>query len=224
MAAVFITGATGYMGVRLSRALVERGHSVRALARPGSESKVPPGCEVCVGDALDAASYRDLIAPARTLVHLVGVAHPSPAKAADFRRIDLPSIEAAAAAAAYAGVRHLIYVSVAHPAPVMRAYIAARRQGEAAVRAAGIDATIVRPWYVLGPGHWWPAVLEPVYWLLERLPSTRAGARRLGLVTIQQMIAALVNAVENPQVGVRVIEVPQIRESRLARFSASSNR
>jgi hypothetical protein len=49
---------------------------------------------------------------------------------------------------------------------------------------------------------------------MERLPSTRDSARRLGLVTIDQMLAALVNAVENPAAGIHVIEVPQIRAAK----------
>jgi hypothetical protein len=65
---------------------------------------------------------------------------------------------------------------------------------------------------VLGPGHRWPYALVPLYWVAERLPSTRENARRLGLVTIAQMVGALVRAVENPTAGVRVVEVPGIRE------------
>ena len=151
------------------------------------------------------------IAPADTLVHLVGVARPSPAKARSFLDIDLASVRAAARAARSSGIRHFIYVSVAQPAPVMRAYQAARRQGEESVRATGIAATILRPWYVLGPGHRWPYALLPMYWVLERMPATALGARRLGLVTIEQMVGALVLAVENPPDGVRIVEVPAIR-------------
>jgi len=56
-----------------------------------------------------------------------------------------------------------MYVSVAHPAPVMNAYIEPRMEVEAAIRAAGLNATILRPWYVLGPRHRWPYVLLPFY-------------------------------------------------------------
>jgi hypothetical protein len=66
---------------------------------------------------------------------------------------------------------------------------------------------------VLGPGHRWPGVLQPVYWIMERLPRTRDAARRLGLVTLAQMTAALVLAVENPAAGVRFAGVPEIRDS-----------
>lgn len=215
MAVVFVTGASGFMGRRLSEELLRRGHTVRGLARPGSEKKLAPGCQAVTGDPLDAESYRRQAEGAGTLVHLVGTAHPNPSKAALFRSVDLASAKEAVQAATAAGIRHFLYVSVAHPAPVMEAYIEARMEAEDAIRAARLNATIVRPWYVLGPGRQWPRLLMPLYWLMGALPRTRASAQRLGLVTLKQMIATLVGAVERPAQGVRVIEVPEIRLNRL---------
>ena len=216
---VFVTGGTGYLGRALIDALRARGHTVRALVRAGSERRLPPGVPHVVGDALGAATYADAVAPADTLVHLVGVPNPSPAKAAEFERVDRASGLAAVAAARAAGVRHLVYVSVAQPAPVMRAYVAARASVEAEIRrahlAGGPAATCLRPWYVLGPGHRWPHVLRPLYAVGRLLPSTRAGAERLGLVTLAEMTAALVRAVESPPAGVSVVDVPGIRTARL---------
>ena len=209
---VFVTGGTGYIGRPLIRELLARGHSVRALARSRSAWKLPAGAGEIVGDALDAASFAASIPPADTLVHLVGTPHPSPLKARQFREVDLASVRAAVAAVENSTVRHLIYLSVAHPAPVMRTYIAARMEGETLVRASGLAATILRPWYVLGPGHRWPYLLLPLYRVLEALPSTREGARRLGLVMLDQMVAVLVRAVEtDPAEGVRIVGVPEIR-------------
>lgn len=208
---VFVTGGTGYLGRPMIGRLLERGHVVRALARPGSESKLPTGCEVVLGDALDGMSFVATIEPADTFVQLVGVAHPSPAKARQFREIDLVSAQASATAAATAGIEHFVYLSVARPAPVMKAYQAVRALGEAAVSRAGLRATFFRPWYVLGPGHRWPALLRPVYWLFERLPPTRSSALRLGLVSLAEMVAALVAAVEDPPELTRIVEVPGIR-------------
>jgi len=207
---VFLTGATGYMGQRLAAELLRRGHNVTALVRTGSETKAA-GCSVVVGDALDAGSYREQVPRGATFIHLVGVAHPSPAKAAEFVAIDLQSIRAAINAAQFAEVSHFVYVSVAHPAPVMKAYIAVRREGEALIRSARLSATILRPWYVLGPDHWWPVALIPMYWFMERIPATREGARRLGLVTLKQMVSALADAVDHPSDGVRVVEAPAIK-------------
>jgi uncharacterized protein YbjT (DUF2867 family) len=210
---VFVTGATGYLGRPLVARLLARGHAVRALVRRGSEHRMPPGAVQVPGDALRPETFAGAVAPADTLVHLVGTPRPSPAKAAEFRGVDLPAVHAAVQAALLAGVRHFVYVSVAHPAPVMRDYIAVRREGERLIRESGIPATILRPWYVLGPGHRWPYALLPLYALLARLPSTREGARRLGLVTREQMLHALVRAVEEPGPGTRVIGVPEIREA-----------
>ena len=74
-----------------------------------------------------------------------------------------------------------------------------------------MNATVLRPWYVLGPGHRWPYVLFPAYLICKRIPAMRDSARRLGLVTLSQMLEALVYAVENPSRGVRILEVPDIR-------------
>jgi uncharacterized protein YbjT (DUF2867 family) len=209
----FVTGGTGYVGAPLIRALLDRGLRVHALTRAGSARKLPAGAVPVVGDALDAATFADAVPTGATFVHLVGTPHPNPTKAAEFQRVDLASIQAAVAAARAAGVRHFVYVSVAQPAPVMREYIAVRQQGESLVRGLNIPATILRPWYVLGPGHRWPYLLLPMYALLQAVPSTRDGARRLGLVTRRAMIGALVHAVEHPpSESVRVIDVPAIRE------------
>lgn len=202
------------MGQRLIARLLDRGHQVRALVRPGSEKKLPSGCTAVPGDALDGGSYAHQISPADTFVQLVGVAHPSPAKADEFRRVDLPSGLGAVAAAKFAGIRHFIYLSVAHPAPMMHTYIAVRSECEAAIEKAGLHSTILRPWYVLGPGHWWPYILLPLYKIAELLPQTSEGAKRLGLVTLEQMTDALTVAVENPVERKRVVTVPEIRAAR----------
>jgi uncharacterized protein YbjT (DUF2867 family) len=218
---VFVTGGTGYIGGALLEALVTRGHTVRALVRPASAARLPPGVGPVFGNAIDAESYVDEVPPADTFVQLVGTPKPAPHKAAEFARVDLPSGLAAVNASVKAQVRHLVYVSVAHPAPVMQDYIAARTAVEKRIADAcatsWLAATILRPWYVLGPGHRWPYLLTPLYAIGRALPATRDGARRLGLVTHSQMVAALVEAVEHPPDGSssepRIWEVPRIARS-----------
>jgi uncharacterized protein YbjT (DUF2867 family) len=209
---VFITGGTGFMGRSLIMELLRRNYAVQALARHGSEHKLPHGCKVIPGDALDKNSFASQIPPAETFVQLIGVTHPNPAKKDEFRAVDLGSARAAIEAARDAGIRHFVYVSVAQPAPVMKFYVEVRAEAEKMIRESGMNATILRPWYVLGPGRRWPVVLKPLYWLMERIPSTRESAQRLGLVTIEQMVAALVQSIENPADGVRILGVPEIRE------------
>lgn len=208
---VFLTGGTGFIGSALATELLKRGNQVRVLVRPGSEGKLPAGCKAVPGDALDAATYAAHVAPADTFVHLVGVAHPSPSKAAEFRAIDLQSIREAVTVASQAGVRHFVYLSVARPAPIMREYQAVRAEGERLIEEAGFAATFVRPWYVLGPGRRWPLILAPMYAIANLIPTTREGAERLALVTREQMVQTLTWAVENPASGIRALEPKHIR-------------
>jgi uncharacterized protein YbjT (DUF2867 family) len=210
---VFITGGTGYLGRALIPLLLSRGHEVRALVRRGSEGRLPEGCEAVAGDPLDEASFAGAVAPSETFVQLVGVPRPSPAKARQFREVDLVSGRASVAAARAAGVRHFVYVSVAQPAPVMKAYQEVRAEVESALKGSGMPATVLRPWYVLGPGHRWPYLLKPFYYVCERLPSTRETARRLGFVTHGQMTNALLRAVEDPARDFRLLAVSDIRAS-----------
>lgn len=209
---VLVTGGTGYLGRALLPALLERGHKVRSLVRPGSEKKLPAGIEAMTGNPLDPLSIQTALQGADTLVHLVGVPKPSPAKARQFREVDLVSIRATVAAGSRASPRpHVVYLSVAQPAPVMRAYLAVRAEGEALLRSSGLTATCLRPWYVLGPGHRWPMLLIPIYALLRRIPATHESAERLNFVTLAQMVAGLIQAVENPPDGTAVVTVPQLR-------------
>ena len=111
---VFVIGGSGYMGSRLIPLLLDRGHRVTALVRRHSVKTLPPQCQPVVGDVLEHSSYVRAISPCDTFVHLVGVPHPSPAKAHLFKDIDLVSRREAIAAAAAMGGGHFVYVSVAH--------------------------------------------------------------------------------------------------------------
>jgi uncharacterized protein YbjT (DUF2867 family) len=215
-ATVFLAGGTGYMGRRLIPRLVTRGHTVHALVRPKSNNTLPSGATPVVGNVLDAASYVDRIPSDSIVVHLVGTPHPSPSKAAEFEAVDFVSVRECVAAATAAGARHFVYVSVAQPAPIMRAYVDVRARGEAMLRASGLPHTVLRPWYVLGPGHRWAYALIPLYWYWNARGATRDAAQRLGLVTLAQMLSALTWAVETADRETRLLEVPAIR-----RFSRS---
>ncbi len=194
---IFLTGGTGRVGTALIPVLLERGHRVRALVSPGSTARLPAACEVVSGNDLEANSYRQLIRPSDTFLHLVAA-------------------QGAIDVCAELGMRHFIYLSVAHPAPFMsRDYVGARVQCERLILERRLNATILRPWYVLGPGQRWPYGLLPFYKLCELLPFARREALRLGLVTLDQLILALVEAVETPVQGIRYVNVPEIRSAGL---------
>jgi uncharacterized protein YbjT (DUF2867 family) len=115
---VFVSGGTGYIGQRMNRLLVERGHAVTALVRPGSEKKLPTGCASVSGSAVDASSFAAQVPPADTFVHLVGVSHPAPWKEHEFRAVDLASVNASVEAALEAGINILSMSAWRSPLPL----------------------------------------------------------------------------------------------------------
>ncbi len=67
-----VTGATGFVGSAVARALLADGFAVRALARPGSPRRHLEGLDIgfCAGDLNDAASLRRAIEGCRALFHV----------------------------------------------------------------------------------------------------------------------------------------------------------
>ncbi|MBL7729624.1 MAG: NAD(P)H-binding protein [Chitinophagaceae bacterium] len=213
--AVFITGGTGYIGKRLTGQLLNKGYNVILLVRKGSEHKVPRGATTVTADPFDANSFRHLIPAKSIFIQLLGVSHPSPRKAEQFRQVDLRSAKASADAAKAAGVSHFIYVSVAMaPSRLMAAYQAVRKEAETYCIASQLNCTFIRPWYVLGPGHWWPVLLLPVYGIAELVPSWRKKARSMTLITIRQMLAALVKTTGSVPSPLRILEARDIRKTK----------
>ena len=217
MQTIFITGGTGYIGSRLIAALLQTSiYHIKALARKGSEYKLPPGCEVVIGDALDASTYSTYTSAPHKIdvfIHLIGVPHPSPAKTAAFESIDLVSVQQAAAVISNNRLPHVIYLSVSqYPGRIMKEYRHIRATGEGLLQSTGARCSFIRPWYVLGPGHWWPVLLMPLYTLARLIPATREQSRQQGLVTIKQMIRTLHFAINHPpENGVRIYNVPDIK-------------
>lgn len=87
---IFITGGTGYMGRGLVPLLIARGHEVTALARPGSEDKLPRAARVIAGNALDPDSLHDALGDCETWIQLIGTPNP-----ASLQILDVPAIRQA---------------------------------------------------------------------------------------------------------------------------------
>lgn len=212
MKEVFITGATGYIGKRLIKKLLLHNHRVTALVRKGSEHKLSQHVKSVIANPFDANSFQSYIPEGAVFVQLLGVSHPSPKKAQEFKEIDLRSVKASADAAAFAKVSNFVYVSVAmRPTKVMATYQQCRNEGEQYCKSKGFNCCFIRPWYVVGPGHWWPILLLPLYGIGELIPRLRIKTRAFALVSIGQMIDTLVNAVEAAPSPIKIVEIKSIR-------------
>jgi uncharacterized protein YbjT (DUF2867 family) len=128
----------------------------------------------------------------------------------------ITGVTASAHAAAAAGVAHFVYVSVTMTGSgVMAAYENVRKKGEEICRQIQLNCTFIRPWYVIGPGHYWPVLLLPLYGIAELVPSWRRKARAMSFVSLRQMINSLIVAVESDPSPLRIMELREIRKVKL---------
>lgn len=118
MPPVLITGATGFLGGRIARALLERGDSVRLLHRPGRRealaAAVPAGAEERAepveGDVTDAGSLRRAAEGCTAVVHAAARVSRSGARE-DFERVNVGGLEAVLRAAEDSGASRVVYTS-----------------------------------------------------------------------------------------------------------------
>lgn len=180
--------------------------------RKGSEYKIPSGCTIVTADPFNADSFKHKIPKGSSFIQLLGVSHPGPSKKNLFREIDYASAKASAEAATHAGCEHFIYISVAQtPTSIMKDYQECRADCEELILKSGIKPTIIRPWYIIGPGHYWPVFFLPLFKILEWIPATSLKAKALRLVYLQQFLKTIITAVENPSSKIRFIEIEEIR-------------
>ncbi len=168
MTRLLVTGASGFLGRAVTAAFARSGCELRAAVRRRPEPDFPSSVEVVQHpDLSEDFDWRGLLDGVDHIVHLAGIAHSgrniSPAL---YDRINRRATERLAAAAAEAGVRHFVFVSSIRaqsgpaadhaltehdePAP-SDDYGRTKLAAEAAVRAAGVPFTILRPVLLYGP-------------------------------------------------------------------------
>lgn len=144
---VLVTGGSGSIGSSLLRALAEHGWRRRCLVhrRPVADAD-----ETVRGELADVLSLRRAVEGARAVVHLAAVTHSrSP------RRYDEVNVQGSLNlldAAGEGGVERFLHVSTRAISPDGGAYSLSKHRSEEAVRASGLDWTIVRLPEVYGAG------------------------------------------------------------------------
>ncbi|HLZ03972.1 MAG TPA: SDR family NAD(P)-dependent oxidoreductase [Bradyrhizobium sp.] len=154
---VAVTGATGFLGRHLVRALAREGAHVRILARRDAEHELWNGIalDVVPGSLEDVHTLERLAAGADAIVHAAGLVKARDRAA--FLRTNGDGTRAMAAAARRRapGARFIAISSLAAREPQLSDYAASKRAGEQAAREAFGDApdrlVIVRPPAIYGP-------------------------------------------------------------------------
>jgi nucleoside-diphosphate-sugar epimerase len=174
---IAITGATGFIGRHVTARLVRRGVDVRAIVRPESVHRAPPGATVRAAE-LETAGLVDALAGVDAVVHLAGVVRA--VREQSFADVNVEGTRAVAAAARKIGARliHVSSLAAAGPAPPgaprreedppnpLTAYGRSKLESERVVRATeGLPWIILRPGVVYGAGD---RALLPLFRLARR--------------------------------------------------------
>ena len=172
---VLVTGATGFVGSAVARALIARGESVRALARAGSDRRnlADLKIEIAEGDLTDRASLERAARGCEALYHVAADYRLWVPNPPEIYRANVDGSRALMEAAASAGVKRIVYTSsvatlglIADGTPAdeatpvtladmighyKRSKFLAEAEVTRRVREKGLQAVIVNPSAPMGP-------------------------------------------------------------------------
>jgi NADH dehydrogenase len=179
---VLVLGGTGFVGASLCEKLVQRygGGSARIVVpsrRPARAKHIQmlPTVELVAADVHDDAQLARLLRGCDAVVNLVAILHGSD-KAFDKVHVQLPRRLAQACAAT--GVRRVVHVSaLGVDAHAPSRYLRSKADGEAALAAAGLDLTVLRPSVIFGEGDRFLNLFARLQSILPVMPLAGADAR-----------------------------------------------
>ena len=160
---ILITGASGFIGQRLTRALLAAGCAVRCLVR--RDMDLPPGATAVSGDLLAAATLPAAMDNIDTAYYLV---HSMAGGRAGFEERDRLAAENFVRAATAAKVRRVIYLGgLGETGAGLSEHLQSRLEVGAILRAAPFATTFLRAAVIFGAGG---ASFEMIRSLVKHLP------------------------------------------------------
>lgn len=189
---ILLTGATGYVGGRLLRALEASGHRLRCLARRPDflRPRILSSTEVVQGDVLDPDSLRAALEGVHTAYYLVH----SMGSGSAFEEVDRLAAHAFATAARETGLQRIIYLGGLGSGEELSPHLASRQETGQVLRQSGVPTVEFRASIIIGSGS---LSFEMIRALVEKLPVMiipRWVRTRAQPIAIEDLIAYLVAA------------------------------
>ncbi|HEY3308266.1 MAG TPA: NAD(P)H-binding protein [Desulfuromonadaceae bacterium] len=218
---VLVTGTTGFIGRRLTRALVEQGYNIRCMIRKET-ADLPAGAEIVQADLLDRTSLAAAMEDVDTAFYLV---HAMAAGRAGFERRDRKAAENFVAAAEKAKIRRVIYLGgLGETGDNLSEHLKSRLEVADILRSGKFATTFLRAAVIIGAGG---ASYELVKGLVERLPvmiTPRWVSTRCQPIAVKDVISYLVGCLADERTAGRVFDIggPEIMTYRemMVRFAA----
>lgn len=194
---VVIAGGTGFLGRHVAEALRAAGHSVVLLARGTRPAGPGAGVEIVQADAASGPLPPEALRGADAVVNLIGIKREDAGQT--FERVHVGASRHLLDAAGAAGARRFVQVSVvcSRPDPAS-AYHDTKWRAEELVRAGGLDATVLKPGVIYGPGDDMVTHLVKMIRFVPVFPVVGRGDSLLQPVHAADVAAAVVGALNNP--------------------------
>ena len=233
MGKVLVTGASGFVGSRLVRALVERGETVRVLVRPGSSlrglKELPQDrVEVCIGDIMIEHEVYRALAGCDRMFHVAAVYKMYAPNPKDILEPAILGTEASLDAARKRGIEKVVVTSSVaavgvndRPEPMdegwdfnlkdSETYVVAKWKAEQVALSfvdRGLPVVVVNPAGIFGPGDWKPTpsgdtILKYLKWSYPWGFPTSDGG--INVVDVDDVVAGHLGAMDKGRVGERYI-------------------
>lgn len=202
---ILLTGATGYIGGRLSRRLEETGHSLRCMARHPERlrQRVAETTEVVAGDVLDADSLGTVFEGVDTAYYLIH----SMGDSGDFEVKEREAAHNFAAAARRAGVRRIVYLGGLGSGAELSPHLQSRQEVGRILAASGVQTIEFRSSVILGSGS---LSYELIRALVNHLPVmvTPSWVRKPTTpIAVEDVLEYLLAALDVEVEGSRVFEI-----------------
>lgn len=210
MQRIFVTGATGFVGHAVVRALLAHGFLVRCLVRPGSEALLKgfESIDRVPGDVLEPDGLPPSVEGCAAVIHLVGIIREQRASGVTFDRLHTQATANMLGVAREAGVKRYIQMSaVGTRSGAVSRYHRTKWQAEEVVRASALDWTIIRPSLIFGPGDEFISVLARMIRRLPAVPVLGDGQYQVQPVGVEQVAEGFARALRLPLTVAQTYEV-----------------
>jgi NADH dehydrogenase len=157
MMKIGIIGGTGFVGSYIIDALLQAGHQLRVLTRPGSEHKLKtdPNCVAVAGDVANEADIRDCLSGTDAAIYLIGILRELPQQGITFDAMQRRGAERSIGIAEELGVKRFLLMSangIDATLPDQRTpYQTSKLAAEERLKQSSLDWTIFRPSVIFGP-------------------------------------------------------------------------
>jgi len=206
---IFVVGATGFIGGHLVRALRNKGHSVKCLARKPERAALCSelGVEAVIGDINDPPSLEGALDGVHALVNLAGIIEEKGPQT--FRKIHVEGPRNLAVEARRAGIKRFFHQSALGTDPSSKAvYQRTKAEGEEAVRESGVPFTIFRPSLVVGAGDGFTSkIMDIIKSPAPFIPVPGRGEALFQPLFVGDWVECCIRALETPEAAGRIYEL-----------------